>query len=243
MQADTESVPFWAVEFRPGSTLHIASVVVWGTVIGVLVVFGRRHRSSLTEARWRRGAAWALVGFVFAYNLYYLWPSNFDVKVSLPIQVCDIALLAAPVALGWQARWARVLLYFWGLLLSVQGFLFPTLQSGPAAARYWCFWISHAAIVGVALYDLAVLGYRPTWRDLRTAWMASLLYVACVSAINVSFSLNYGFIGNDLPDNPTPLHSLGPWPLRAVWIVLIALAAQSVAWLAWPLMSVLRDMR
>ena len=42
-----------------------------------------------------------------------------------------------------------------------------------------------------------------------------------VSAINVPFGFNFGFMGDSLPGHPSVLDFLGLWPLRLVWVVLI----------------------
>jgi len=90
---------------------------------------------------------------------------------------------------------------------------------------FWAFWTAHTIIAACAVYDLAVLGFRPSWNDLGYAFMVSAVYVALIVPVNLWLGSDYGFIGNppaDIKIRPF-VGALGPWPQRA--IILVALAA------------------
>ncbi|MEP7084935.1 MAG: hypothetical protein ABI854_09375, partial [Betaproteobacteria bacterium] len=117
-------------------------------------------------------------------------------------------------------RWLSIALYFGGIGLCTNALITPDLGEGPRQFEFWAFWLRHAVIMVVAIYDLAVLGFRPDWSDWKRACLAGLGYIALVSLINVPFHFNIGFMGDSLPGNPSVLDFLGPWPLRLVWVVL-----------------------
>ncbi len=97
-------------------------------------------------------SAWA--GFIICSNLwalvYWLQPAHYDITKSLPLHMCDIAGLLAPLLFLTHWRPIRSMMYFWGIGLSTQAFITPTLLEGIGEQRYWLFWLNHLAIVGSA---------------------------------------------------------------------------------------------
>src|SRR5688572_6221087 len=181
-------------KFRPFSLTHGVVVGVFLAFTVVLIVLGRRWRGT---ARGRRldivlavicSIIWAII------NGWWLLPRNFDPSYSLPLHVCDITSLLAPIVLVRPVRWMRAILYFWGLGLSLQGFIQPDLRDGPARIGFWLFWANHYVVVGIAIYDLA-RGYRPGWRDFGVAVVATFLYLAVVLPIDIAWGFNYGYVG------------------------------------------------
>ena len=59
------------------------------------------------------------------------------------------------------------LTYFWGLTLSVQGILTPSLAEAFPDPRFLAFWAMHFLIVWAALYLTFGLGLGPGWREYR----------------------------------------------------------------------------
>jgi hypothetical integral membrane protein (TIGR02206 family) len=143
--------------------------------------------------------------------------------------------LVAPLALltGW--RWARAALYFWTSALTLQAFIQPALTAGPASLVFWAFWAAHMIIAACAVYDIAVLGFRPGRNDLGWAVAVSAAYVALVVPINVLLGSNYGYIGNpaDIKEIPPFVDALGPWPQRAIMLVALAPLGFVVVLLPW----------
>ncbi len=186
----------------------------------------------------RRLATGLGVGYVVIWIGVHGWrnlPPQFDPYLTLPLQMCHIAALAGGLyfAAGWT--WLRPVLYFWGLALTTQACLTPTLTEGPAQPQFWFFWLTHGVIVAAAVYAMAVDGYRPTWRDYGVACVAGAVYGAVAVAVNVAFGANYGFLGDMRPEQPTIVDFLGPWPERIAAIMLIVAAAMAVLMLPWTL--------
>lgn len=224
----------WDV-FVPYSGLHLLSVAACFAMIAALVLLGRRL-SATTEPRLR----WAMALFAFmvwgAYNIAWNW-KGIDPQNGLPLHICDIGGLLAPLALLTLNRWLRATLYFWAMALTSQAFIQPTLTYGPTSFLFWCFWIAHTIIFGYAIYDLAVLRFRPDWSDFGRASVVTLGYVAVVLPIDVSFGANYGYVGNPAlaKDIPPFVAALGPWPERVVIIAGLVGLAFLLALLPWRL--------
>lgn len=157
-------------------------------------------------------------------------PSRFRLDNSLPLHLCDVAGLLAPVALLTLWRPLRAVLFFWAIGLSTQAFFTPVLREGCARTDFWLFWIGHIQIVGSAFYDVFALRYRPKFRDFAIGLAANILYFALVLPVDLALSVNYGYVGNTKPDQPTIIDKLGPWPLRLVWIFLIVHGVMLALW-------------
>lgn len=188
-------------------------------------------------------AAWA--GFIICSNLwalvYWLQPAHYDITRSLPLHMCDIAGLLAPLLFLTHWRPIRAIMYFWGIGLSTQAFITPTLLEGIGEQRYWLFWLNHLAIVGSAVYDLIVRRFRPTARDYITTTIITLAWFAAVGLLNTKLGSNYGYNGNVKMDRPTIIDKLGPWPERAFLLAVIGIALFGVLWVVWPLTAKLRN--
>lgn len=169
------------------------------------------------------------------YNIYYFHPSNFDWKLSLPLHACDIIGLIAGVAMLTSTSVSRSILYFCGLALATQAFITPIGNQDPETARFWLFWALHIAIIGCAIFDIIVLGYRPTLKDFYICLGADILYVMIVLPINISFGWNYGYLGDSLPQTETIVGFLGAWPGRVLTMLLLAMVLQYCLLLPWQL--------
>lgn len=151
-----------------------------------------------------------------------------------------MAGFVAPIALLTGRRWARALLYFWGLGLSTQAFITPTLTVGPDHTHYWVFWMAHLAIVGSALYELMVTGFRPDARDLARSLAISWAYVILIAAFDRLTGFNYVFVGPGEAQPGTLVALLGPWPWRVGVMLLLGSLIFVLMWGAWPLGRALR---
>lgn len=176
--------------------------------------------------------------------VYWMLPGRFRWDLSLPCQLCDIAVLVAPFMFLTTWRWPRTMLYFWGIGLSTQAFITPTLEPsyGMQTLGYWLFFGLHTAIVGSAVYDVIVRRYRPNWRDLLLAlgitvgWFVSMFFLNQLLGDNA----NYGYVGPARPDRPTVVDALGPWPQRVLVMAAIGIALFICMWAVWPIGARLR---
>ncbi|MDX2130491.1 MAG: TIGR02206 family membrane protein [Planctomycetota bacterium] len=222
-------------EFHPFGALHALAAGVAAGVMVLLVVAGRWAQRRGREDRVRAGWIGASVVVQGASAVYYVVPPNLVPAESLPLHICDLAGWIAVAALATRWRIMRTLLYFWGIGLSTQAFFTPVLgdEFGVASLRFWLFFGTHLQIVGSAVYDIAVLGYRPRMKDFLAGSMVTMGYVAVLIPLNMATGWNYAYVGQSKPENPTPIDLLGPWPLRLVWMALIVHGLFGVMTLAW----------
>lgn len=222
--------------FHSFTLTHFVVLVVCALAIGLSCYFGRawtRLDKNDPRERQLRGV-WG--GFVIGVNLwslvYWFLPARWDVRESLPLQLCDLACLVAAVAMLTRQRWAHTLLFFWGIGLSTQAFITPTLKFYPGHMEFWLFWLVHLAIVGSAIYLLVVRRYRPTLRDLGLALAITVVWLVAMLILNPILGSNYGYVANTLPQNRTVIDVLGPWPLRVFILGAIVIAIFTGLWAA-----------
>jgi len=211
------------------------TVVLCLLLIAALVGLGRALRRRGAERRLRVGVCGATIAAWVVMNAWYLWPTHYQPAVSWPLHICDLAAIIGPVAVLTRQRLLRSILYFWGLALTTQGFITPILDAGPDEMVYWLFWANHTIVVGLAVYDIVVGGYRPALRDLANVVGVTAVWLVAVFWINYFTGWNYGYVGRVDPDAQTIVQQLGDWPLRVLWMAMLALAAFLLVWLPWPL--------
>jgi len=236
------------VGFSPfGATHALAAGVALGGMIAWIAAGARLRRADAARERSlvRVVAVLWLLQQAFS-TLWWLLPANFDPGASLPLHLCDVVGWLGPFALLMDdrpsARWLRTCLYFWGIGLSSQAFITPTLEHGPADTRFWLFWISHTLIVGGAAYDAIVRGYRPHARDLLVAIGCSAAWAVPMVALNAATGFNYGYLGPEL-DGTTILNALPGWPWRPLAMGTIVAVLFSILWAIWPITAALTARR
>jgi hypothetical integral membrane protein (TIGR02206 family) len=199
--------------------------------VGV-VVRGRGHRGTTEERQWRRAFAIAIVVFAVPMQIYQITPSDWDLETSLPIQLCDLSWMTAVWALWTRRRWGAALTYYWGLSITTQAIITPSLGQDFPDPRFFGFWGMHILIVWAAVYLTWGLGIHPDWASYRVAIVATAIWAAAVVAFNEVADTNYGYL-NAKPSSTSILTVLGPWP----WYVFAEIAIVFVGWAAlmtWP---------
>lgn len=177
----------------------------------------------------------AIVALWLGYQTYDNVTRGFDLGHSLPLQLCDLAAIVAALEFARPSRRVHALAWFWGVALSSQALITPDLAGGPATISFWAFWLYHFFIVGAGVYAVAARGFRPQLPDLRFAIALGVAYAAVVFTIDLAFGLNYGYFGRSDPGQPTLIDVLGPWPVRVLWMVVLAIIAMTIFWLPFEL--------
>lgn len=218
--------------FVPYGTSHWVVLGLGAVVAALLVTTGRRLRGREGQRRLSRGFAVAILAFQIPLQVRRLLPEHFDLYTSLPLQLSDLAWVAAASAL-WSGRWwACAATYYWGLTLTPQALFTPALDAPDFPhVDFVAFWGLHLLLPWTALYLTWGVGVRPTWRGLRATLTATLAYAAAMLVFNAVAGTNYGFL-NHKPSNPSLLDLLGPWP----WYVVVELVLVVLGWslITWP---------
>jgi len=151
-----------------------------------------------------------------AFMVVWWWWKGARLVGLLPLHLCDISVVLAPVVLLTGHWLAYELLYFWGFGGAVQALLTPNVDWGFPHIRCVCCFLLHALIVTSALYATAVMRRRPTVRSLLRAWLVANAYALLLIPANWAMGTNYMFLMAK-PTTPSLLDLMGPWP----WYLLV----------------------
>jgi hypothetical integral membrane protein (TIGR02206 family) len=240
--------PAWYEIAAAFTWIHLASVLLFVPMMIAASLLGVRWRGTPKEPLLRRLWAGTMLAFLGGVNIYYM-RGDFDPAFKYPLQVCDLMGLVACLALLTDFRWLRTLTVFWGLALCTQAFITPVVKVGPVYLHWWYFWFGHVAIVGGAVYLIAVDRYRPTLADLGLACLSLSAYVGWTLPLNLGKGWNYGFTGNPpsnpdgTPAPPTIVDALGPWPDRVYWLGILACLGMTLVYLGFQIPKTFASLR
>ncbi len=222
-------------EFSAYGLSHLVVLTLFALGAVLLVVVGRRQTEVQARLLSRVLAVLLIAAFLVALVYKFIQPT---IDTSVPLQLCDLAELAAAYALWSRRHWAFVLTYYWGLVLSSQALITPDIGTPREGAPdfphhlFVTFFTLHVLVVWAAIYLTWGRGKRPRWRDYRFAVIATLAWVAVTLAFNAITGANYGYL-NRKPPTASVLDVLGPWPVYLaveVAIVLIVWALMTWPW-------------
>ncbi len=212
-------------------------VLLYASLVGVcaaVVTVGRWSRTRGAGVARRVDRAWAVVLFgTWAVMVAgHLRPGRISWDQSLPLHICQLIALAAPVAVLSRRRLPRAIVYFWGLGLNSQAFFHVDSLGGLTHPATYILWGYHEANLAAVAYAVLVRRYRPSWGDwgLNVACIAA--YAVVVGSIDAALAANYGMIGP--PTVYAVVTAFGPWPARVVWLALTAVAVTAGLTLVWP---------
>jgi hypothetical integral membrane protein (TIGR02206 family) len=239
----------WSESFEPYTEFHglvlgvCASIMLTWIIIGrILIKLDERDGLELGSAgrefRLRRWIALTIVltqGFIFVRRFVY-----FDLQDSLPLHMCRLGVWISAWMLWTLDRRARSLTLFWGIGLSAQIFFTPFLEEGYAHLGFWIYWLNHVQIVGVALYDIFVLGYRPNAKDLRFASIAGVIFAVVVIALNALLGTNYSYLGASTHEGSSIVDKLGDYPERTIWMIVASIVIFCVIYAFSRLLGIVR---
>ncbi len=221
-------------EFSAYGPSHLVVLAVFAAGAVVLVMIGRRQTETQARLLGRVLGGLLLAAFVVALVYKLVEPA---VDTSVPLQLCDVAELAAAYALWSQRHWAFVLTYYWGLVLSSQALITPDIGTPRDGAPdfphhlFITFFTLHVLVVWAAIYLAWGRGMRPRWRDYGFAVIATFAWGALTLVFNVITGTNYGYL-NRKPPTASLLDVLGPWPLYLLTEVTIVLVVWAL--MTWP---------
>ncbi len=214
---------------EPYGASHLVMLAVFVVGLAVFVRLGRRDRrtGSVVAAR---TLAVLLPAVTVPFQVYDVL-TRFEIGVSLPLHLCDLAWPAASYALWTRRPWAVALTYYWGLVLTSQGIVTPSLGEAFPEVRFFAFWALHLLIVWAAVYLVWGHGVAPRWREYRLTMAVTLAWAVGAYAFNLAADTNYGYLVRK-PSSGSALDLLGPWPVYV--LAEIAIVAAIWALMTWP---------
>src|SRR5437016_7040277 len=187
---------------------HVFALVAIALSTALLVVAARRRPGS-----WLKVLAAVLVVDEVSWWFFLLGggqPGS-QVALSLPLQLCDVAIFIAAAALWTRRQLVVEVTYFWGLAGTIQALLTPDLPQHFPSYPYFQYYIAHGGVVAAALVLVVGLGQRPRrWAVARVAFI-TVAYAAVVGAVDAIAGANYMYL-RAKPPTPTRPNVLGTCP-------------------------------
>lgn len=159
-----------------------------------------------------RVIAGVLVVDAVVFVLRPAFVGTWSARASLPLNLCDIALVVAAIAC-WNPEWQDgvELTYFWGLAGTLQGVLTPDLTVRFPRVEFFEFVVGHLGILIAALYLVVGLGRAPRRTAVPRVFAITAAYTALVGVIDWRTGGNYMYLAH-IPGKASLLSVLGPWP-------------------------------
>lgn len=214
---------------------HLVPLAIFVVGLPVVVWLGHQHRAVAGPTTFSKVWALAIPALTVPFQLIDLF-ANFDIAVTLPLHLCDLAWVAAAFALWTHHPYPVSLTYLWGLVLTVQALVTPSLNEDFAHPRYFAFWALHILIVWAAVYLAFGRGLAPRWRDYAAVVATTLAWAAATYGFNLAADTNYGYLMRK--PRSSILDYLGPWP----WYVVVEIGLVAAVWaaLTWSAQAAVR---
>lgn len=209
---------------------HLVPIGIFAVGLVAVVVLGRRHRAAPGPGGFSR--TWALLIPVATIPFQVIdLVHNFDIAVTLPLHLCDLAWIAAVFALWTHHPYPVALTYLWGLVLTVQGIVTPAVNEDFAHPRYFAFWALHLLIVWAAVYLVWGKGLVVRWRDYGAVIATTLVWMAATYGFNLLAETNYGYLMRK--PRSSILDFFADWP----WYLAQEIALVAIVWAGLTLLA------
>ncbi len=215
------------------STVHLVFLVLTFTLPLLFCGVSRWLPSVAFDRSVCRGLALVLLATEVGELVFKIFVEKVPLGSSLPMHLCDWALLATAAALWWQAPRCFEVAYFWGLAGTIQGLFTLAIDHQLALWRHVAFFLIHSGIVVGVLFLVFARGMRPVSASLGRVLMWSEVYLFTALLVNWLTGENYGFLSHP-PSTPSPLDHFPktPW-LYVATINGFALGAFALLYVPW----------
>ena len=210
---------------------HISALAA---IAGIcLLLIWSAGRLSSTGRKW---LGWML-GFQLAFYgaFFYIqqgMAGALSWEYSLPLELCNLVLIACILALFRYRPLLCEIAYFWGLGGTLQALVTPDLASGFPSWNFFLFFWSHGAIIFGIVFIITAKNFRPRRNSVIRMMVALNVYAIVVGIINAVMDWNYGYLCRK-PAVTSLLDLLGPWPWYLLSLEGIALLTFILLSLPW----------
>ncbi|TMV48467.1 TIGR02206 family membrane protein [Paenibacillus mesophilus] len=217
--------------FTAYSLTHMIALAVF--VAAVVLLYISRHW--LRQGRRSRYGRYALAALLIAsevsLNAWYVAENVYDVKYTLPLELCSLSLYLSIAMLFLRSRFVFQIVYFAGIGGAIQALLTPVLYYDFPHFVYFEFFAAHIAIILSPLYMVWMEGFRPTLKSIFVTLGFLNVMLVIVFFVNTATGGNYMFVASK-PETASLLDFLGPYP----WYLLSMEAVALVIFLLlyWP---------
>ena len=190
--------------------------VTIGVLLGAGLCVGARRRPGPWVRYAGRVLSVALVADAVIFVTAPWVEGHWSVQQSLPLALCDVALVIAAIAC-WSPdlQLAVELTYFWGLAGTLQAVATPDLSVSFPNLEFFEYVVGHVGIVLAAVFLVVGLRRRPRPGAVPRVFAITAGYTLFVGTFDWLTGSDYMFLAA-LPPRASLLSVLGPWPWYVV---------------------------
>jgi hypothetical integral membrane protein (TIGR02206 family) len=189
---------------------YISAVALAVVLCAALCLDARRRPGRWTVVA-ARVLGLALAAVAASWILQSVVDGPWTAAGSLPLPLCDVALIVAAVACWWPHPLLVELTWFWGLAGTLQAVITPDLSVAFPHLIFFQYVIGHLGIVIAALYLVVGLRVTPRPGAVVRTFAITVAYTAFVGAVDAVTGGDYMFL-RSRPASWSLLNLLGPWP-------------------------------
>jgi hypothetical integral membrane protein (TIGR02206 family) len=161
-------------------------------------------------------------------------------EYSLPLELCNLVLIACIISLFRPSQFAAELVYYLGLGGVLQATITPDLSNGFPSWDFILFFWSHGVTLMAIVFLIAQRGFRPRRGSILRMMIALNAYGLVVGTLDAVAGWNYGYLCRK-PLEPSLLDVLGPWPWYLLAVEAIALLSFLLLDLPWRIAGLFRE--
>jgi hypothetical integral membrane protein (TIGR02206 family) len=180
--------------FRPFGLAHLVVVFLTIALPFFLALVVHRTKSRFLE----RSIAFSISALLLInYVAYLIVARHFGATTwtkTLPLQLCDWAMIVIIVAL-WTGnrRWLEIA-YFWGIGGTLQAIITPNLPFGFPDLRFISFFVAHSGIIIGIVFLMLIYGFRPRAKGVLRTFAWTEVYFVVAFTVDLLTGENYGFL-------------------------------------------------
>jgi hypothetical integral membrane protein (TIGR02206 family) len=218
-------------QFHAFNTQHLFTLGLIGCLCFAIARAGRGI--SLSSRKWLGRFLGSLL-LSYAAVLYIREAAGHALswQYSLPLELCNLVLIACIVALFWPNQLITETTYFWGLGGVLQATLTPDLSRGFPSWDYVLFFWSHGVTLISIVFLITAREFRPRKGSVLRMMILLNCYALVVGAIDAVFGWNYGYLCRK-PWGASLLDYLGPWPWYLLSLELVSFLIFLLLYLPW----------
>ena len=174
---------------------HLAVLALTFALACALILMARYHdEEHPLVKRSVQLLAWTLLlAFPLKFAAYYLTGTPTQ-NNSLPMHLCNWAAIIGGIALLTKRQLLCELLYFWGLVVTLQAVITPNLPFSSPHPIFFTFFITHSGVVLAALVVAFGLRRPPRRGGVWRAFLWLQVYLVAAVIVNSLTKSNYGFL-------------------------------------------------
>ncbi len=203
------------------------------TIIAVVCVLIAWKARSGQVRRWL-GYAIGFLLVAYAAVLYMQQGMNHALSwaYSLPLDLCNLVLIACIISLFRPNKFTTELAYYWGLGGGLQAMATPDLAVGFPSWDFILFFWGHGVTLIAIIFLVSGGQFRPTGKSVIRTMIALNMYGLLVGGLDYLTGWNYGYLCRK-PSEPSLFDVLGPWPWYLLSVELVAFVTFLLLSLLW----------